>query len=189
LPTTEPITTSLAGDVSIPAVLVGEWSGSSHDGQVGTLELVLNADGEFHWYGDNSMDWRGKATVQGSQIVFHFPDGTVDTHDWSVSGGTLTLAGNTYLKKTPGAGGQLALAGEWMGEDDIFERLVFGEDGTFERRHDAEGIIRGTFQVQADTLTLTLQTGETVTLHWSVANGILTLQGDTGEQAQYARAS
>lgn len=130
-------------DTPLPAALVGEWSASTS--QSGALELVLEADGTFHQYG-GSVDWRGKATVRGSLITFNGSDGKSSTYDWSISGGTLTLAGVTYLKASAGAGGNLALVGTWMGMDDIFETLVFNDNGSFERQHDAEGTSPGRFR-------------------------------------------
>jgi Family of unknown function (DUF5640) len=189
-PTTRPTTQTTTDDASLPAVLVGEWDASTS--QSGSLVLVLTADGGFHQYGQHngqSIDWRGTASTQGSRITFRGPGGQVETHDWSVSGGTLILADIPYLKTTPGAGGRLALAGEWMGMDDLFETLAFSGDGTFERRHDAEGVTRGTFDVQGDSVTLRLENGTTMELNWSISDAILTLTDSAGNRAQYARSS
>lgn len=164
---------------------MGEWSASSSES--GALELVLEADGTFHQYDGKSLDWRGKATVHGSLITFNGSDGTSDTYDWSISGGTLTLAGVTYLKASAGAGGSLALVGTWMGMDDIFETLVFNDNGTVERHHDAEGTVTGTFQVQGNSLTVRLG-GATTSATWSVSNGILTITRSAGTVKQYARS-
>jgi len=166
--------------------VIGEWNASPS--QSGSLVLILNADGGFHQYG-NSIDWSGTASAQGSQITFHGTNGHAETHDWSVNGGTLMLAGIPYLRSSPGPGGRLALAGEWMGMDDIYETLVFGSDGTFERRHDAEGVTKGTFDVQGNSVTLRLENGTTTTLGWSVSNAILTLEDSAGNRSQYARSS
>lgn len=171
---------------NLPAVLLGEWSASSRDS--GSLELVLTADGGFRQYG-GSLDRRGTTSVQGSRITFRDMDGYVETSEWSVDGGTLTLAGITYLRKSTHANGSLALAGEWMGLDDIYERLVFGSDGSFERRHDAEGVTGGTFGVQGGTLLLTLDNGTKATLSWSIDEAILTLRDGDGQRSQYARMS
>jgi Family of unknown function (DUF5640) len=152
------------------------------------LELVLDADGTFHQYDGKSLDWRGKATVHGSLITFNGFDGTSDTYGWSISGGTLTLAGVTYLKASAGVGGSLALVGTWMGMDDIFETLVFNDNGTVERRHDAEGTVTGTFQVQGNSLTVQLAGSAATTATWSVSNGILTINSSAGTVKQYARS-
>jgi hypothetical protein len=173
----------------LPAVLVGEWDASTS--QSGSLVLVLTTDGGFHQYGHyngQSIEWRGTASTQGSRITFRGPGGQVETQDWSVSGGTLTLAGIPYLKTTPGTGGRLALAGEWMGMDDIFETLAFGSDGAYERRHDAEDVTRGTFDVQGNIVTLKLENGTTIKLNWSISDAILTLTDSAGKRAQYARS-
>jgi len=186
--TTTNRTTPSAGppppDTRLPAALVGSWNASTS--QSGALELMLAADGSFHQYG-GSLDWRGKATVRGARITFTGTDGKSSTYDWSISGGTLTLAGITYLKGDAGAGGNLALVGTWMGMDDIFETLVFNNDGTFERQHDAQGTVSGTFQVQNNSVTLRPNGGAATTATWSVRNGILTLGTNSGPK-QYARS-
>lgn len=188
--TVQPTTQPAPDNASLPAVLVGEWDASTS--QSGSLVITLAADGRFHQYGHyngQSIDWSGTASAQGSRITLHGADGQAETQDWSVSGGTLTLAGIPYFKTTPGAGGRLALAGEWMGMDDIFETLAFAEDGAFERRHDAEGVTRGTFDVQGNSVTLKLENGTTVTFDWSISDAILTLADNAGNRKQYARSS
>jgi hypothetical protein len=189
-PPTPPTTQPTPNDAALPAVLVGEWNASTS--QSGSLVLALTANGGFHQYGQyngHSIDWSGTASTQGSHITFHGTGGQVETHDWSVSGGTLTLAGIPYLKTTPGMGDRLALAGEWMGMDDIFETLVFRSDGKYERRHEAEGVTRGIFEVQGNSVTLNLENGTTSTLKWSISNAILTLEDSAGNRSQYARSS
>jgi hypothetical protein len=188
-PTTQPTTQPAPDDASLPAALVGEWDASTS--QSGSLVLVLTADGGFHQYGHyngQSLDWSGTASTQGSRITFRSTDGQVETHDWSISGGTLTLADIPYFKTTPGTGGRLALAGEWIGMDDIYETLAFGSDGTFERRHEAEGVTRGTFDVQGKSVTLSLENGTSITLGWSVNDAILTFEDSAGKRSQYARS-
>lgn len=181
---TTPSTEPPLPDTRLPRALVGSWSASTS--QSGALELVLAADGSFHQYG-GSLDWRGKATVRGTRITFTGTDGKSSTYGWSISGGTLTLAGITYLKTDAGTGGNLALVGTWMGMDDIFETLVFNNDGTFERQHDAQGTVGGTFQVQNNSVTLRPNGGAATTATWSVSNGILTLRTSSGPK-QYARS-
>jgi hypothetical protein len=100
----------------------------------------------------------------------------------------LTLAGIHYLKASAGAGGNLALVGTWMGMDDIFETLVFNNNGDFERHHDAEGTVTGTFQVQGNRLTVRFAGSAAATATWSVRNGILTIKSSAGTVRQYARS-
>ncbi|GGM76563.1 hypothetical protein GCM10011609_10540 [Lentzea pudingi] len=168
-----------------PAELVGEWSASTS--KSGLLELVLTADGGFRQL-SGTFDWRGKATVKGARITFTGVDGKSSTEDWSISGGTLTLAGLTYLKADAGAGGALALAGSWMGMDDIFETLTFSENGTYKRERDGGTTAIGSFKVQGDKLTLQPAGGAPTTADFSVADAILTLKTSAGT-VQYVRSS
>lgn len=168
-----------------PAELVGEWSASTS--KSGLLELVLTADGGFRQL-SGTFDWRGKATVKGARITFTGVDGKSSAEDWSISGGTLTLAGLTYLKADAGAGGALALAGSWMGMDDIFETLTFSENGTYKRERDGEVTASGSFKVQAGELTLQPAGGAPTTATFSVADAILTLKTSAGT-VQYVRSS
>ncbi|MDX3659232.1 DUF5640 domain-containing protein [Streptomyces sp. ID05-26A] len=168
-----------------PAELVGEWSASTS--RSGKLELVLTADGGFRQY-SGTFDWSGKATVKGARITFKGVDGKSSTEDWSLSGGTLTLAGQTYLKADAGAGGALALAGSWMGMDDIFETLTFTGNGTYKRERDGGTTASGTFKVQGDELTFLPSGGAPTTATFSVADAILTLKSSAGT-VQYVRSS
>jgi hypothetical protein len=171
-------------DTPLPASLVGTWSASTR--QSGALELELAANGSFHQYG-GPLDWHGKATVRGPKITFAGADGESDTYNWSISGGTLTLDGITYLKLDAGTGGILALVGSWTGIDNIFETLVFNGDGTFEHQRSAQDIVSGTFEVQSNNVTLQPNGGATTTATWSVHDGTLTLGTQAGPR-QYARS-
>lgn len=108
--------------------------------------------------------------------------------DWSVRGGTLTLAGVAYLKASARVGGSLALVGTWMGMDDVFETLVFNDNGAVERHHDAEGTVTETFQVQGNSLTVRLAGAAATSATWSVRDGILTINSSVGTVKQYARS-
>ncbi|MCX2947055.1 hypothetical protein [Lentzea sp. NEAU-D7] len=170
---------------ALPAALVGEWNASTS--KSGVLVLVLTADGGFRQY-SGTFDWSGKATMRGARITFSGSDGKSSTEDWSISGGTLTLAGQTYLKADAGSGGTLALAGSWMGMDDIFETLVFAENGTYQRQRDGGNTTSGTFKVQGDELTLQPTGGAATTATFSIADAILTLRTSAGP-VQYVRSS
>ncbi|WP_439658759.1 hypothetical protein ACSHWB_41285 [Lentzea sp. HUAS TT2] len=168
----------------LPAALVGEWSAST--AKSGALELVLTADGGFHQYG-GPIDWRGTVSVRGARLTFTGTDGKTSTEEWSIKGGTLTLAGITYLRVDAGAGA-LALAGSWMGLDDIFETLTFTENGTYERSRDNGSAITGTYKVQGSNLTLQPSGGAATTFAFSIDNAILTLRTNAGS-VQYTRSS
>lgn len=186
-PTTSTPTAPPPAGTPPPAVLVGDWSASTAES--GPLELSIDSAGRFHHYNGRQMDDRGTVSVQGSKITFQVSGGRSYTMDWSVTGGTLTLAGITYLKSSPGAGGELALAGEWIGIDDVFETLVFTADGAFTHKHELVGTTNGTFQVQGNKVTVSLPGRPPATFTWSIDNGKLTLVDSGGKATQYARLS
>lgn len=168
----------------LPAALVGEWSAST--AKSGALELVLTADGGFHQYG-GPIDWRGTVSVRGARLTFTGTDGKTSTEEWSIKGGTLTLSGITYLRVDARAGA-LALAGSWMGLDDIFETLTFTENGTYERARDNGSAITGTYKVQGGNLTMQPAGGAATTFAFTIADAILTLRTNAGS-VQYTRSS
>ena len=179
-------TTTPAARVEAPRELVGSWSASTSS--TGLLELTIDADGAFHHYNDKGMDDRGIVSVHGALIDFHYTDGHTNTFDWSVQGGTLVLDDIIYLRMSSTDATQ-ALAGEWIGYDDIFETLVFDPTGGFTRRHEQDGSTSGSFTVSSDKVTITLSDGTSTTLTWSVADATLTLTDASGVARQYARLS
>lgn len=185
-PTTTTTTTPPPPVPPPPPELVGEWSAST--AETGLLELSIDSNGAFHHHDGRQLDDRGTISVRGAQITFHNTDGSVVTLDWSLRGGTLVLAGITYLR-TSGPDGVLALAGEWIGIDDVFETLVFDANGGFARKHELTGVESGTFHVQGNKLTMSLQNGPSSTVTWSIDDAKLTLVDAAGTARQYARLS
>ncbi|MGW6447393.1 DUF5640 domain-containing protein [Lentzea sp. NPDC055074] len=108
--------------------------------------------------------------MRGSRITFTGTDGKSATEDWSISGGTLTLAGS------------------WMGLDDIFETLTFDENGTYRSERDGGATASGTFKVQGDQLTTHPSGGSATKATFSVADATLTLRTSAGT-VQYVRSS
>ncbi|MET9224361.1 DUF5640 domain-containing protein [Lentzea sp. NPDC003310] len=170
---------------ALPPELVGSWDASTS--QSGKLELVLTADGGFRQR-SGTFDWSGTATVRGGRITFTGKDGQTSTENWSIKQGTLTLAGQTYLKTDAGAGGALALAGTWMGMDNIFETLIFRENGTYELQIDGQSTVSGTFEVKGDRVTMKPNGRAPITATFVVDDAILTLTSGSGP-VQYARSA